>query len=240
MSASDAAIGVVLMAYGTPRAPGRDRAVLHRHPPRPPADRRTARRPHPPLRRDRRRCRRSPQRTEAQRGRAAGGARRVAPGAYTVALGLKHADPTIEDGGRRRSADRRATAVVGARARPALLGAVGRPVPRPAAGAAGGEHDVAVHRHRVVGHRAGVRRVPRRRGRARGSPRCRPNTKVVFTAHSLPRRILDGGDRTPTSCAPPPTAVAAAAGLGDVVAWAIAWQSAGRTPEPWIGPTSSR
>ena len=46
-------VGVVLMAYGTPRRAGGDRALLHRHPPRPAADARAARRPHPPLRRDR-------------------------------------------------------------------------------------------------------------------------------------------------------------------------------------------
>ena len=31
-------------------------------------------------------------------------------------------------------------------------------------------------------------------------------------------------------------AVAAAAGLAPWSQWSVAWQSAGRTPEPWIGP----
>ena len=32
------------------------------------------------------------------------------------------------------------------------------------------------------------------------------------------------------------TAVAASAGLADRSRWEVAWQSAGRTPEPWIAP----
>jgi ferrochelatase len=54
---------------------------------------------------------------------------------------------------------------------------------------------------------------------------------VLFTAHSLPVRAMgDYADQLAASAA----AVAGAAGLaGD---WRVAWQSAGRTPEPWIGP----
>jgi ferrochelatase len=63
-----------------------------------------------------------------------------------------------------------------------------------------------------------------------------PNTKVVFTAHSLPRRILDDGDPYPHEVRATASAVAAVLGLGPWAEWAVAWQSAGRTPEPWIGP----
>ncbi len=62
------------------------------------------------------------------------------------------------------------------------------------------------------------------------------NTKVFFTAHSLPQRIIDAGDPYPQELRSTAEAVAAAAGLGDWSNWAIAWQSAGRTPEPWLGP----
>jgi ferrochelatase len=41
---------------------------------------------------------------------------------------------------------------------------------------------------------------------------------VLFTAHSLPERVRTN---------------AAEAGIDN---WRVAWQSAGRTPEPWIGP----
>lgn len=57
--------------------------------------------------------------------------------------------------------------------------------------------------------------------------------EVVFTAHSLPTRILDMGDPYPDQLAETATAVAARAGVDR---WSVGWQSAGRTPEPWIGP----
>jgi ferrochelatase len=57
--------------------------------------------------------------------------------------------------------------------------------------------------------------------------------EVVFTAHSLPTRILDMGDPYPDQLAETAAAVAARAG---VKRWSVGWQSAGRTPEPWIGP----
>jgi protoporphyrin/coproporphyrin ferrochelatase len=58
-------------------------------------------------------------------------------------------------------------------------------------------------------------------------------TEVVFTAHSLPTRILDEGDPYPDQLRETAEAVAARAGIER---WRIGWQSAGRTPEPWIGP----
>ena len=58
-------------------------------------------------------------------------------------------------------------------------------------------------------------------------------TKVLFTAHSLPQRIIDAGDPYPNELRSTAEAVASAV---DLSKWSIAWQSAGRTPEPWIGP----
>jgi ferrochelatase len=60
-------------------------------------------------------------------------------------------------------------------------------------------------------------------------------TCVFFTAHSLPERIIAAGDPYPEQLRSTADAVAAAAGLA-ADAWEIAWQSAGRTPEPWLGP----
>ncbi len=62
------------------------------------------------------------------------------------------------------------------------------------------------------------------------------NTKTLFTAHSLPVSVVAGGDPYPDELYATADAVASAAGLGEWSQWAIAWQSAGRTPEPWIGP----
>ena len=63
-----------------------------------------------------------------------------------------------------------------------------------------------------------------------------PNgTHVWFTAHSLPQRIIDAGDPYPDELAATARAVAERAGMSEDQ-YSIAWQSAGRTPEPWLGP----
>ena len=62
------------------------------------------------------------------------------------------------------------------------------------------------------------------------------DTHVVFTAHSLPQRIIDSGDPYPDELRSTAQAVAARVGLEEGNSWSIGWQSAGRTPEPWIGP----
>jgi len=59
------------------------------------------------------------------------------------------------------------------------------------------------------------------------------NVETLFTAHSLPARILESGDPYPEQLRATAEAVAARA---DVTRWRTAWQSAGRTPEPWLGP----
>jgi ferrochelatase len=61
-------------------------------------------------------------------------------------------------------------------------------------------------------------------------------TKVLFTAHSLPQRIIDAGDPYPEELRATAELVAEKVGLDRWSQWSIAWQSAGRTPEPWIGP----
>jgi ferrochelatase len=58
-------------------------------------------------------------------------------------------------------------------------------------------------------------------------------THVIFTAHSLPERIREIGDTYPEQLAESARLVANAAGLDE---WQVAWQSAGRTPEAWLGP----
>ena len=60
-----------------------------------------------------------------------------------------------------------------------------------------------------------------------------PGDEVVFTAHSLPKRVVDEGDTYVDEVAATARGVAALAG---VERFQIAYQSAGRTPEPWIGP----
>jgi ferrochelatase len=64
----------------------------------------------------------------------------------------------------------------------------------------------------------------------------RADETVVFTAHSLPKRVIDSGDVYATEVADTARGVAAQAGIAT---YDIAYQSAGRTPEPWIGPDLS-
>jgi ferrochelatase len=59
------------------------------------------------------------------------------------------------------------------------------------------------------------------------------DAEVVFTAHSLPERILAADDPYPGELRATAEAVASVAGLSR---WSVAWQSAGRTADPWIGP----
>jgi ferrochelatase len=56
--------------------------------------------------------------------------------------------------------------------------------------------------------------------------------EVIFTAHSLPTRVIRAGDRYANEVAGTARAVAARCGLRR---YRRAYQSAGRTPEPWIG-----
>jgi ferrochelatase len=58
---------------------------------------------------------------------------------------------------------------------------------------------------------------------------------VFFTAHSLPARVREAGDTYPEQVEESARLVAKEAGLVES-SWSMAWQSAGRTPEPWIGP----
>jgi ferrochelatase len=66
-----------------------------------------------------------------------------------------------------------------------------------------------------------------------GAPPRDGRTELLVTAHSLPLRIIESGDGYDVRLAETAAAVAEAAG---VTRWRVAWQSAGRTPEPWVGP----
>lgn len=58
-------------------------------------------------------------------------------------------------------------------------------------------------------------------------------TEVLFSAHSLPEKILANGDNYPEQLR---NSAEGAAKIAGVEKWDIAWQSAGRTADPWIGP----
>jgi protoporphyrin/coproporphyrin ferrochelatase len=59
---------------------------------------------------------------------------------------------------------------------------------------------------------------------------------VIFSAHSLPQKIVAAGDPYPQEFRSSAEAVAAKLRLAT---WRLAYQSAGATPEPWLGPEAA-
>jgi len=74
-----------------------------------------------------------------------------------------------------------------------------------------------------------------RRGIARFAEDERAWVHVVFSAHSLPVRILEDGDPYDRQLRETARLVAEASGLSPE-RWSWSYQSAGRSPEPWLGP----
>ncbi|SDN46802.1 ferrochelatase [Alkalicoccus daliensis] len=56
---------------------------------------------------------------------------------------------------------------------------------------------------------------------------------VIFSAHSLPEKILAAGDPYPEQLKETAALIAEEAGIKN---YEIGWQSEGNTPDPWIGP----
>jgi ferrochelatase len=58
-------------------------------------------------------------------------------------------------------------------------------------------------------------------------------TEVIFSAHSVPQRVVEQGDTYAEQLHESAELAADEAGLDS---FDVAWQSAGRTPDPWLGP----
>jgi ferrochelatase len=72
-------------------------------------------------------------------------------------------------------------------------------------------------------------------GLSRWPEDARGRVHVVFSAHSLPLRVITSGDPYDEQCRETASLVAERAGLPPD-RWSWSYQSAGRTPEPWAGP----
>jgi protoporphyrin/coproporphyrin ferrochelatase len=59
------------------------------------------------------------------------------------------------------------------------------------------------------------------------------NAMLIVSAHSLPEKILQFGDPYPSQLKETADLIAGQAGIDK---YEIGWQSAGNTPEPWLGP----
>lgn len=60
-----------------------------------------------------------------------------------------------------------------------------------------------------------------------------PETELLVTAHALPLRVIEAGDGYDRRLEETARLVASMTGAAS---YRVCWQSAGRTPEPWIGP----
>jgi ferrochelatase len=172
-------------------------------------------------------------RTEAQRDALQKALNEIAPDTYEVVLGLKHAAPMIETSVNELAA-RGFQHIIGLVLAPHFSSfSIGQYMGR--ARAAAEPHGITVTAiDSWATEPAFVEFLAADlRSRLSAMP---ANTKVLFTAHSLPQRIIDAGDPYPDELRSTAEAVAIAAGLDSWSSWSIAWQSAGRTPEPWIGP----
>jgi len=171
-------------------------------------------------------------RTEAQRRALADALERRRPATFAVELGQKHAAPFVEDG-MAALADAGASTVIGLVLAPHFSrGSIGEYHERAATAAAA--HDISYRGidswHLVPAYLDFMAHAVRD-----ARTELPEKHKVLFTAHSLPERVLDG-DPYPDQLRQSAEAIAERVGLLPWPDWALAWQSAGRTPEPWRGP----
>ena len=165
--------------------------------------------------------------TEAQ----AAGVRQALGGRFAVYVGMRHWHPYVRDVVARIVADghRRVVGIVLAPHYSALsVGAYEKQL----LDAAGGRLEAALVRS-WADHPKFLDAVA---ARVAGALQRFPSpglVQVLFTAHSLPERILAAGDPYPTELRASAAAVAGRVGLAS---WHFAYQSAGATPEPWLGP----
>ncbi len=165
----------------------------------------------------------------------------AAPGGYTVRYGAKHTAPAIEEG-MAELVDAGADRVVALVLTPhrSSLGS-GEYIRRAEEAAALAPRPVTLISvpswHRAPGL---AELLAERTEAALASidARDRTRTAVFFTAHSLPERALVDGDPYPEQVRESASDIAGLLGLDDFpgVSWGVAWQSAGRTPDPWLGP----
>jgi len=240
MSGAGDRVGVLVMAHGTPDAPEEIEAFYTR-----------IRRGRPP----------TPELLEELTGRyeAIGGtspltgrtraqvdglaaALEIAdPGRFVIRLGTRYVQPTIEEG-MADLADVGVDRVVGVVLTPhqSTMGSGEYFARAEAAARAAGRPlllTVIPSWHRT----AAFPRILAERTRAvldALDPGVREHTAVFFTAHSLPQRVVAQGDPYPEQVAESGGDIADLLGLDadPTVTWGTAWQSAGRTADPWIGP----
>jgi protoporphyrin/coproporphyrin ferrochelatase len=235
-SASSQKIGVLVMAHGTPARPEDLEDFL--------TDLRRGRPPEPHLLADLERRYAaiggmSPlaERTRWHADSLARALDAVSPGRFAVELGYKFAAPRIEDGvatlGRVHGVERAIGVVLAPHYSVMSVGDYAR-----RAEEAGASLDPPVSVTTVRQWHLAPGFVPLLAELVRSTVTALPEearigATVIFTAHSLPERIIEQGDPYPEQLRESAAAVAAAA---DLERHLVAWQSAGRTSDRWLGP----
>lgn len=153
---------------------------------------------------------------------------------YVCYQGLKHAEPFIEDGVKAMAADGITRAVGIVLAPHYSVMSIGGYIQRAKAAAeeAGMKMEFveSYHLHPKL-IEAWAHRVTS--ALERFTEVDPEEVRVMFTAHSLPERILEMNDPYQEQLLATSRAIAEKAG---VVNWQFGWQSAGQTNEPWLGP----
>ncbi len=160
----------------------------------------------------------------------------VEPGRFTVSLGMKHTDPKVEVAAAEAVAAG-ADVVVGLVLAPHFSSfSIGEYLERCRTGVDGAVPVIGVESWATESAFVEFLADDLAQRRAAMRTTTGRDVLVLFTAHSLPQRIIDAGDPYPDQLRSTAVAVADRLDLTEGADWAIAWQSAGRTPEPWIGP----
>ena len=158
------------------------------------------------------------------------------PGRFVVSLGMKHAAPKVEAAAAA-AAEQGSETIVGLVLAPHYSSySIGDYLERCETGADGATPVVGIESWATEPAFVEFLAVALAERRAAMRSATGRDVMVLFTAHSLPKRIIDAGDPYPDELRSTAIAVADRIALDEGTDWTIAWQSAGRTPEPWIGP----
>lgn len=238
MAPASRRVGVLVMAYGTPSSPGQVEAFY--------TDVRRGRAPSADQLAD-----------LVRRYEAIGGvsplSRRTAeqvegiqqqlelrfPGRYLCTLGNKHSEPRIENAIENLAGQGMRDLVGIVLAPHYSRGSVGEYVSRASERATDLGMSAAFvehwHDHPVLVELLAERviRALESLGTAGTDARENNGLLLLVTAHSLPVRVVADGDPYAGQLRRTGELVASASGLRR---WDVGWQSAGRTPEPWLGP----
>ncbi|MGD0083990.1 MAG: ferrochelatase [Acidimicrobiales bacterium] len=159
----------------------------------------------------------------------------AAPGEYVCRFAAKHASPSIEDAVQAMALDGVKRVVGFVLAPHYSAGSVGEYLSRFERAAAAAAMSVGTvegwHDHPVLIELLAER--VRAAYASIGSDPTDPGIRLLVSAHSLPMRIIESGDGYDQRLHETAELVATNTGAAR---WQVCWQSAGRTPEPWIGP----